>query len=70
MSNFWVTRSERKKIAFEVDQLALEILMEEGTLEDLFSVMNKEQTEFFMKTKITEFLSDPDDISFAIDLKA
>jgi hypothetical protein len=70
MNNHWLSCLKKKQLFKEIDAIGVEVWTEDGTLGDLFAVLNDEQKEFLMNMLIRDFLADSTDMSFGIDLIA
>jgi hypothetical protein len=70
MSNHWLQIADRKRLFKEIDETGLEVWGEDGTLGDLFASLNDEQTNFLMNMLVRDFMADPDDMSFGVELIA
>jgi hypothetical protein len=52
----------------EIDEIAMDIWSQDGTLGDLFSALNDDHTDLLFSMKIKDFASDPNDMSCGIEL--
>lgn len=68
MYNHWLNLAKAKQLFKEIDEIISDVWGNDGTLADIFAVLNDEQTEFFMNMAIKEFVSDPDELSMGIEL--
>lgn len=70
INNHWLQIADKKRLFKEIDSIGIEIWGEDGTLGDFFATLNDEQTNFFMNMLIRDFMADPDDMSFGVELIA
>jgi hypothetical protein len=70
VSNHWLKCAKKKQLFKEIDEIGLEVWGEDGTLGDLFASLNDEQTDFLMNMLVRDFMADPDDMSFGVELIA
>ena len=70
MNNPWLDLAKRKKMFKQIDELAMEVWSEEGTLGDLLSVLNNEQMDFFMSMSLCDFVAETDEFKFGIEIIA
>lgn len=68
MSNFWLQSMKKKQLHKEVDELAMDVWGNDGTLQDLLDQLNDEQAAFFLGMKIKDFGGDPDDLTFGLEV--
>lgn len=54
----------------EIDETGMEVLTAGGTVGDLLDSLNPEQLEYLRTLNITEWLADPDELTFAVDMRA
>lgn len=70
MNNHWLALARRKRMFKEIDEIAMEVWSEDGTLADLFASLNDEQTDYLMSMMISDFAAETDDFRFGIELVA
>ena len=70
MNIHWLNISKRKKMFHEIDKLGVSIWEQDGTLGDLFAVLNEEQANYLMGMKLTDFFSDEEELRFGIEIIA
>lgn len=58
----------KKDLHKQIEELALDIWAEDGTLGELLSVLDDEQIQFLYNMKLKNFESDDDDLSFVFDV--
>lgn len=70
MNNHWLRLLKKKKMFKEIDEIAMEVWSEDGTLADLFAALDDDQAEYLMNMALSDFSSDPDNFKFCLDLAA
>lgn len=70
MNNHWLQSADKKRLYKEIDEIAMEVWGDDGTFADLLADLNDEQTDFLMNMLIKDFVGDPDDMSFGLELIA
>jgi hypothetical protein len=70
MNNHWLQSADKKRLYKEIDEIAMEVWGDDGTFADLLAALNDEQTDFLMNMLIKDFVGDPDDMSFGMELIA
>lgn len=68
MQNVWLQSAAAKQLMKEIDEIAMDIWSQDGTLGDLFSALNDDHTDLLFAMKIKDFSGDPQNISCIIDL--
>ncbi len=68
MQNHWLVTAQTKQLFKEIDEIAMDIWAQDGTLGDLFSALNDDHTDLLFSMKIKDFASDPNDFSCVIEL--
>jgi hypothetical protein len=68
MQNHWLGTAQSRQLMKEIDDVALDIWSQDGTLGDLFSALNDDHTDLLFSMKIKDFASDPNDMSCGIEL--
>jgi len=68
--NHWLNCANKKKLYKEIDEIAMDVWGEDGTLADLLAALNDEQTDFLMGMLIRDFVGDADEMSFGMELIA
>lgn len=58
MINHWLTKSKRKKILNDIDDLGMEVWSNDGTLGDFIRSLSKEQKDFLMSLSLSDFVCD------------
>lgn len=58
MNNHWLTKSKRKKILNDIDDIGMEIWSNDGTFGDFFDKLTKEQKDFLMSLDLSDFVCD------------
>lgn len=66
--NFWLNLKMKKDLHQQIDELAMDVWGSDGTLGDLFAMLNDEQTQFLFDMKLKNFESDDGDLSFVFDV--
>ena len=54
----------------EIDEIALDVWSEDGTLGDLIAALSDEQTNYLMSMMISDFATEPDDFKFGLEIMA
>jgi hypothetical protein len=70
VKNHWLDAAKKKQVFKEIDELAMDVWGNDGTLADLFAVLNDEQTDFLMNMMLKDFGGDADEFSFGIEVIA
>jgi hypothetical protein len=68
LGNFWLGLKMKQDLHEQVDEIAMDVWGSDGTLGDLFALLNDEQTQFLFDMKLKEFESETDDLSFAFEV--
>lgn len=68
MQNVWLQSAHTKQLMKEIDEIAMDVWSQDGTLGDLLSVLTDEHTDLLFSLKIKDFASDPDDLSCGFEL--
>lgn len=68
LGNFWLDLKMKKDLHEQVDEIAMDVWGSDGTLGDLFALLNDEQTQFLFDMKLKEFESESDDLSFSFEV--
>jgi len=58
MNNHWLTKSKRKKILNDIDDIGMEVWSNDGTFGDFFDKLTKEQKDFLMSLDFSDFVCD------------
>jgi len=58
MNNHWLTKSKRKKILNDIDDIGMEVWSNDGTFVDFFDKLTKEQKDFLMSLDFSDFVCD------------
>lgn len=58
MNNHWLTKSKRKKILNDIDDIGMEVWSNDGTFGDFFDKLTKEQKDFLMSLDLSDFVCD------------
>lgn len=70
MNNHWLDQIRKKKMFKEIDEIAMEVWSEDGTLGDLIALLNDEQTDYLMGMMLSDFAADVDDFKFGFEVAA
>lgn len=68
LGNFWLGLKMKQDLHEQVDEIAMDVWGSDGTLGDLFALLNDEQTQFLADMKLKEFESETDDLSFIFEV--
>jgi hypothetical protein len=68
MSNPWLASAQNKQMMKDIDQIAIDVWSQDGTLNDFFASLTDEQTDFLFSMKIKDFACDPTDLSCGFEL--
>jgi len=68
IQNHWLQSAQVKQLMKDIDEIAMAIWSQDGTLGDLFSALNDDHTDLLFSMKIKDFASDPNDMSCGIEL--
>lgn len=68
LGNFWLGLKMKQDLHEQVDEIAMDVWGSDGTLGDLFALLNDEQTQFLFDMKLKEFESETDDLSFTFEV--
>lgn len=68
--NHWLISANKKKVFHEIDATGIDVWTEGGTFGDFIDSLNKEQMDMLMSLRIRDFISDPDEFSFGIEIIA
>ena len=69
MQNHWLSNARGKQLLKEIDEIAMDVLGDDGTLSDFFASLSDEQTDLLFEMKIKDFVCDPEDQSLGFELK-
>lgn len=70
MNNHWLQLLKKKKMFKEIDEIAMEVWSEDGTLGDLFACLSDEQTDYLMSMMISDFVAEADEFKFGMEIQA
>lgn len=70
MTNHWLDSAKKKRVFKEVCDIGFEIWGEGGTMADLISALNDEQSALFLNSLITQFVGDEDELTFGFETLA
>lgn len=70
MNNHWLALARKKKMFKEIDEIAMEVWGEDGTLGDLFAALSDEQTDYLMGMMISDLAADDDEFKFGLEIQA
>lgn len=68
MKNHWLDESKYKKTFKEIDQIAMDIWGEDGTLADLINILDDEQTYLLLSMKLKDVAADVDSYEFGLTM--
>jgi hypothetical protein len=66
--NYWLNIKMKKDLHKQIDELAMDVWGSDGTLGDLFAMLNDEQTQFLFDMKLKNFESDDGDLSLVFEV--
>ena len=58
MINHWLIKSKRKILLNDIDDIGMEVWSNDGTFEDFFQKLTKEQKDFLMSLNLSDFVCD------------
>lgn len=68
MKNHWLDEAKYKKLFKEIDEIAMDVWGEDGTMADFINALSDEQAALFMGMKIKDTAADLDDYEFGLTL--
>jgi len=68
MQNPWLSSAKNRQLFKEIDEIAMDVWADDGTLSDFFASLTDEQTDFIFSMKIKDFAADPDDMKMGFEL--
>lgn len=70
MQNPWLISSASRQMFQEIDEVAMDVWSDDGTLGDLLASLTDDQTDLLFSLKIKNFASNPHDMSCEIELQS
>jgi hypothetical protein len=58
MINHWLSKSKRKKILSDIDDIGMDVWGDDGTFGDFFNNLSQEQKDFLMSLSLSDFVCD------------
>ena len=68
MQNHWLGTAQSRQLMKEIDDVALDIWSQDGTLGDLFAALTDDHTDLLFAMKIKDFTSDQNNVTCGIEL--
>lgn len=70
MNNHWLALGKKKRMFKEIDEIAMEVWSEDGTLGDLIALLNDEQVDYLMGMMLSDFVAHQDEFKFGFEVTA
>ena len=67
MHNHWLDAT-KKRLFKKIDDKGIKVWDNDGSLGDFIDSLTQEEKDFFLSYKIRDFLADPDDNAFGIEI--
>jgi hypothetical protein len=70
MQNPWLVSAANRQMFQEIDEIAMDVWSDDGTLGDLLASLTDDQTDMLFSLKLKSFASNPNDMSCEIELQS
>ena len=68
MQNHWLNSAHTKQLMKEIDEIAMDVWSQDGTLGDLFATLTDDHTDLLFAMKLKDVSTDPNSIACSIEL--
>lgn len=67
MKNFWLDTAKKRKMFKEIDEIAMDVWSNDGTLGDFIAALSDEQMAFLMEFRLGDLSADADELTFGFE---